>query len=588
MKYFKILHSLITVIFVCRIDAQTSSLVSVGSNAKLSYTADSKGNIIPDFSGVGYLNSEVPIPTVAVVKTVSPVSGDNLTNIQDAINQVATMKVGADGFRGAILFKKGKYYISDTINIKASGIVLRGEGSDTVSGTHFVATKTSQFTLFNFRGDSGTYINYTTRKSITDSYVPFGSKQFTVATGNTFAVGNQVFVHRIPNQAWIDLLTMAQWGWTASLYDVYYERKVTAVSGNVITFDSPVMDEMDATYAPGEVMKFTSGRITRSAIENMAISSTYTSETDENHGWEAVSFDNIVNAWARNLNIYYFGNSGVHVQSGATWVTVDNCQMLDPKSQVLGERRYSFYVDGQRTLVQNCTTRNGRHDFVDGSITPGPNVFYNNNSTLQQNDIGPHMRWSTGILFDNITGDGSMNVQNRTNSGTGHGWAGGQIMFWNCTGQSMVIHDPEGDAINWAIGCVFPTISNVGFNATEPLGFVESQNTHITAIPSLFLAQLNDRTGNAGKSSQTITFKNIPYQYIGNTDYDPASAASSGLQVSLTSSDTDVATIVNGKIHIVGIGTAVITATQAGNSSYTQAPDYSQSLNVYNNQCSCH
>jgi hypothetical protein len=167
--------------------------------------------------------------------------------------------------------------------------------------------------------------------------------------------------------------------------------------------------------------------------------------------------------------------------------------MLDPKSIIDGGRRYSFNVDGQRSLVQNCTTRNGRHDYVNGSRTCGPNVFYNSTATLQNSDIGPHHRWSTGILFDNLTGNGSMDVQNRLDMGSGHGWSGGQIMFWNCNAARMVIQDPPGDEINWAIGCICPNITGVGDATTEPIGLIQSQGTRISAVPSLFIAQLNDR-----------------------------------------------------------------------------------------------
>lgn len=483
--------------------AQTTSLVSVDTNGKLIYTPDSKGNVVPDFSGVGYMNSESVIPTVSVVKTVSAIVGDNLANIQNAINEVAALTPDANGFRGTILFKAGTYNISNSITISVSGIVLRGEGFDG-TGTNFVATKTTQHNLINFAGVSGTTAVSSSKKNITDAYVPIGKKQITVASGHTFMVGDAVFVHRIPNDAWISLLGMDKLtsiipqdpttvDWVASSYDLYSERKVTAVNGNLITLDAPIMDNIDPVYATGELMKYTSGRIEKCGIENIRISSTYTSDTDENHGWEAISFHNIINAWARNVEVYYFGYSAVHIASSAAWITVDSCKMLDAKSIITGGRRYSFNVDGQRNLVQNCTTRRGRHDYVNGSRTCGPNVFYNNIATIQNSDIGPHHRWSTGILFDNIVGNGSQDVQNRLDSGSGHGWSGGQIMFWNCTAGKMIVQDPPGDERNWAIGCKSSVITNVGDWNTELLGTIESKGTFISAIPSLFQAQLNER-----------------------------------------------------------------------------------------------
>lgn len=486
--------------------AQTSSLVSVGTNGRLVYTADAKGNVVPDYSAVGYMNSEVPIPTVGIVLTVNPVAGDNLANIQNAINQVAAMPLDANGFRGAIFFTTGTYNISDTVTISASGIVLRGAGFSG-SGTNFIATKTSQHILFDFIGASGTaYISgNSTRKAITNSYVPIGAKQITVASGHSFAIGDKVFIHRIPNDAWISLLGMnllstidpAATDWTAGAYDMDSERKIMNINGNVITLDAPIMDVIDPVYSTGELVKFTDSRIQKCGIENMRISSVYASSTDENHGWEAVSFDNIYNSWARNLDVYYFGYSAVHINSGASFITVDSCKMLDAKSIIDGGRRYSFNVDGQRSLVQNCTTKNGRHDYVNGSRTCGPNVFYNATATVQNSDIGPHHRWSTGILFDNIVGNGSQDVQNRLDSGSGHGWSGGQIMFWNCTAGKMIVQDPPGDQRNWAIGCKSSVITNVGDWSTELLGTVESKGTFIAAIPSLFIAQLNERLSNS-------------------------------------------------------------------------------------------
>ena len=485
------------------INSQNSSLVYLDSNGKLVYTPDSKGNIVPDFSGVGYMNSESSIPTIDVVKIVNPVDGDNLANIQNAINEVSLLTPDSNGFRGAILFTSGTYNISDSVTISASGIVLRGEGFDG-TGTNFIATKIIQHNLINFAGISGTAYVSSTKKNITDLYVPIGTKKVTVASGHAFSVGDAVLVHRIPNDTWINLLGMdiltsydpKTTNWLASSYDMYSQRKITAVNGNIITLDAPIMDIIDPIYSTGELVKFTDSRIQKCGIENLRISSNYSTDTDENHGWEAVSFENIYNSWARNLEVYYFGYSAVNINSGASFITVDSCKMLDAKSIITGGRRYSFNVDGQRNLIQNCTTRRGRHDYVNGSRTCGPNVFYNCSATFQNSDIGPHHRWSTGILFDNIVGNGSQDVQNRLDSGSGHGWSGGQIMFWNCTAGKMILQDPPGDQRNWAIGCKSSTITNVGDWTTESLGVIESKGTFIANIPSLFQKQLNERLGN--------------------------------------------------------------------------------------------
>ncbi|HET9570276.1 MAG TPA: hypothetical protein VFP20_02555 [Bacteroidales bacterium] len=482
--------------------AQLSTWVYYKTDGKLMYVPNAKGNTVPDFSGVGYMNSEADIPVdLPIVKTVYPVDGDNTLNVQSAINAVSAMPIGSNGFRGVILFKSGVYPINKSINLNASGIVLRGEGAD-AAGTRFIATGTVQYDLFNIKGLSGITTNEATVKSITDTYVPVGAKKVNVASGHTFQVGDWVYFRRSPTQAWIDLLGTAQYGWTYSGYKMNYERRVVAVEGNLITLDAPIMDVVDPVYAQGYLVEFSSARIQNCGIENMRISSTYTSTEDELHGWNAVFFGKIINGWARDLEVYYFGYAAVNVGDQATWVTVDNCKCLDPMSVTTGGRKYSFNVDGQRNLIKNCVTRGGRHDYVTGSQTAGPNVFVNSSSSQVHADIGPHHRWSTGLLFDNIVSNGQINVQNRGESGSGHGWAGAQIMFWNCTGSQIICQDPPGDHINWTMGAKATVTSkgNVGSNTTQPLGIVQSTGTFVTP-QNLFEAQLIERLAPSAPSS---------------------------------------------------------------------------------------
>src|SRR5690606_4807297 len=106
----------------------TASLVYPGIDGKLTYVADSLGNTIPDFSNAGYKGGGLPIPTIAIKATIWPVLGDNSDNIQKVIDSVSALPADASGFRGAILLKMGYFRLEKPLYIKASGIVLRGEG----------------------------------------------------------------------------------------------------------------------------------------------------------------------------------------------------------------------------------------------------------------------------------------------------------------------------------------------------------------------------------------------------------------------------------------------------------------------------
>jgi hypothetical protein len=82
------------------------------------------------------------------------------------------------------------------------------------------------------------------------------------------------------------------------------------------------------------------------------------------------------------------------------------------------------------------------------------------------------------------------------------------------------------------------------------------------------------------KANQTITFSAIASKQTGIDDFDPGALASSSLSVSYASSNSLVATIVNGKIHIVGAGNSTITASQIGNTSFNAATNVNQNLTV--------
>lgn len=476
-------------------DAQTgtSSWVRIGSSGRLEYIPDAKGNIIPDFSRVGYQFGDQPIPVVPVVKTINPVSGDDLSNIQSAINEVAAMPLNSNGFRGAILLKTGEYQVSSQLNITASGIVLRGEGNST-SGTRIVANGTTQYTLINAAGAATPVESADTRVKITNSYVPVGAKSFNVESAAGLAVGSEIILRVEPKDSWITLIGTAAYGWTATAYRMSYLRVITKIEGNKIYIDAPVVDPIDVNYKDGYIYSYTWNKIENIGFEHIRFSSTYVSTVDESHGWTAIAIDKARHCWVSDCDFYHFGYSGVFVKDWGVNVSVLNCKNIDPISETTGGRKYSFNLNGQLSLVKGCHTDDGRHDYVTGSTTAGPNAFVNSTATLQHADIGPHHRWATGLLFDNIVSNGNQNVQNRKQSGSGHGWAGAQTLFWNCTANKFIVQQPP-QHFNWAIGCKGTVTATGDYHTGDP-GIWESTGNFVPP-QSLYEKQLQDRLSSA-------------------------------------------------------------------------------------------
>jgi Lectin C-type domain. len=82
------------------------------------------------------------------------------------------------------------------------------------------------------------------------------------------------------------------------------------------------------------------------------------------------------------------------------------------------------------------------------------------------------------------------------------------------------------------------------------------------------------------KYDQTISFGALSSKVYGDADFNPSATATSGLAVTYSTSDSNVATVVGGLIHIVGAGTCTVYADQAGNANYFAAGQVSQSLTV--------
>jgi hypothetical protein len=488
-----------------------SKLVSPGPDGRLRYEPyTARGDTIPDFSDCGYAGGNRPIPEAPVRETLEPgpAGTDDSPRIQAALDRVAALPLDASGLRGVVLLKRGAYTCHATLLIRASGVVLRGEGEGEAGGTVITAAMRKAGPLVMIGGAGGPKEIDGSSREITDDYVPVGARSFTVANIAGYAVGQTVFVVRRGNAAWITEIGMDRITPRASdpkstrqwqPFDLKFDRVITAIEGHRITVDAPLTCALDRQWGGGALVRYDDpGRIAHCGVEHLRAVSVYdpaetaayqgrTGPVDEDHADYLVRFDHVKNAWARGLTTVHFAHGPAYMDDTSKWITVDNCRALAPVSVITGGRRYPYCILGQLVLVSNSFSSEARHAFVFGARVPGPNVFFNCRSEKDHATSEPHHRWSVGGLYDNV--DARLAIQDRQWMGSGHGWSGANYVVWNSQGELVCQQPPT--AQNFAIGF---TGKKVPGAFERPDGWWESPGVRVEP-GSLFLAQRKDRLG---------------------------------------------------------------------------------------------
>jgi hypothetical protein len=435
--------------------------VSLGAEGKLVYAYDAVGDTVPDFSNAGYRGGGVKIPNVPVVTTLVPEAGekDAAGRIQAAIDGLAKMPLGADGFRGALLLKRGVYPIQKGLVIQASGIVIYGEGDDE-QGTIMRITAGavgSAVLVFNITDGGKSAVEVMgTRHAITDSYVPLGARWFHVDSTQGLAVGDPVMVVRPSTQAWIDALGMAPFGWMPGGYDMKFDRTVVAITGDRVMVDAPIVQSLDKKYGGGFIYKYSyPGRIENVGIEKIRAESTIPHSDGLNTVGNFVGIDGLTNGWFSHLTNWYLQGSPMRLR-GAKAITVEDMVSIHkplPGGHSGASPSVFTFDDSQLLYFQRLTSSDGGFEFSSGGRDPGPNVYVDSKVPHGYAFSGPHQRWANATLYDNLQLAHNLAVFNAGGAGSGHGWEGANHMLWNIEAPGLRCEKPP-TAHQWAVGGV--------------------------------------------------------------------------------------------------------------------------------------
>jgi hypothetical protein len=430
-------------------------------NGRLDYPADAEKNRIPDFSFAGYRYGEVPIPDVPEVMHLAPITGDNTTHIQAALDAVGARPL-VNGLRGALVLGPGRYEVAGTLRVNRAGVVLRGsgDGADPAVDTIIVATGDipHQRTVIIAGSGSRNWNEGSPRSDVVAPFVQVSARELEVASATGFAVGDAVVIHHPSTQAWIDALmgggVVTQPPWTPGTRDIVYHRFIRRITGNTLTLDAPIFNHLDRALSQTYVAKASSmPYLSHVGVENLRIDIQTAGGEDENHAWTGLSMNGAIDSWARKVTALHFGWAGVEAD-GALRVTIDDSSAMEPVGIRTGGRFYNFAMEGraQLVLVRNCFAADGRHS-LDGSgaSTTSGNVFYRCRLTRGGTSEGGHRQWSQGMLFDNVVESATSSIVliNRGDYGTQHGWGCVHSVIWNFNSRMQSQKPPTGQ--NYAI-----------------------------------------------------------------------------------------------------------------------------------------
>jgi hypothetical protein len=488
----------------------SSKWAYLDATQRLRYTSDARGNRIMDFSHAGYKGGGVTLPRVRTGRTLAPEAGDNTARIQAALDEIARLPPDASGFRGALLLRSGRYDVAGTVTITASGVVLRGSGTD-ATGTVLVVTGAPHRVLEI--GGSGNWEREGTPAVIADSYVPSGADTFTVDNAGAFRPGDSVLIDRPVTESWIRFMGMDRLSregkpqtWIAPGTIITTDRRIASVAGNRITLDVPLSDALDATYtAPkgSTLVKYAfPGRIANVGVESLRVQVPPRDVpiTEGQYTW--LRMNAVSDAWARDAVIENTQNT-ITLGPTARRVTLDNVHVRHSVPFTGAASPADIAISGTQILVyRSSVTGQGVWPVVTQAGVTGPNAVVD--FSADQAGVAPHQRWATGLLVDNsVFRNGTerrpnIAFSNREYAGSGHGWSIGWAVAWNVTADYVLIQQPPG-AMNWCIGCGGRPPTILWHGKPIPVPEIPSETFESPGVAvtprSLYIQQLRDRLG---------------------------------------------------------------------------------------------
>ncbi|KAK5808953.1 hypothetical protein F5H01DRAFT_395748, partial [Linnemannia elongata] len=385
---------------------------------------------------------------------------------------------------------RGVYRISKPLKVRDSGVLFRG---DPTGGSRVVCQweSTGPRYAIEIEGQKDKMLP-DTRIPVVSDYTPVGS--FILALDPTYfpestlAVGDQIMVTRIGNDRWIEDIGMDDFDsdkkgvkpWKKMSAHMFRTIRSLDPHTGIVQLDAPLPISIRRYYGGGWVTKYEDrkiwavgvqfldlvfpkniGRTTEDMLDEKGRGSEDYRFSYEIFANYALRLDLAAHVYFSHITTAFFHNF-ISVGTDVHHVTLDSVVHSYPDDMLSGQS--AFQLSGQLVLIKNSLSQGSFHFFVDINHVPGPNVVHRSQAInigksyqplpldFAPGEVGPHMKFCTGLLFDQVTTDGSIQIVNRGDMGTGQGYSGANSVVWNSRAREGVLTHRAQGFQNFVIG----------------------------------------------------------------------------------------------------------------------------------------
>jgi hypothetical protein len=471
---------------------------------------DAEGRFFHDFSYAGYRNGQTPPAQPKGATYDVTTYGASAAGASDATGAIqAAVNAASAAGGGIVFFPAGNYRLEGTVNVTASGVVLRGVGNASV---------------LQFNGGRGIVFSGQIATGAQLALAADGESRSTevlVTDASSLAPGDDVSVGwKITPEFVAEHAMTGTWKVFNGQHAQMFRRQVVSVDTTSVphrvVLDVPL--RYTAKVRDGAAIQKESGYLREVGLESVAITNATTwSRAWADNSIHAVGLKQVADGWVRDVHsvatpgatgqnasdtrAYHLRSSGIIVTQSKR-VSILGSSMENAQNRGSGGNGYLFELSRtSEVLIADSVARNGRHNFIQNwgfgnsgtvflrCVSSGSELLslIGGKLTPEKAYSEHHHSLAMATLVDDSRLDDGFKFENRGAWSSGAGHTATESVVWRPSGKGDVISKQHG--WGYVIGAdatmtVDTNVSSAGGEGTGQEDFVEGKGQGDTLYPA--------------------------------------------------------------------------------------------------------